>query len=72
MSITQQYLLDAYRAQHLGRPSPPAPGAHDWQAVRELCDHWQFRAVTAGRPERGRLRAALTRWLHGRRPHPGC
>ncbi|MFC3573863.1 hypothetical protein ACFOZ0_11380 [Streptomyces yaanensis] len=71
MSITEQYLLDAYRAQQLGRPSPPAPGAHDWQAVRELRDHWQFRAVTAGRPEHGRLRAALSRWLYDRRPYPG-
>ena len=36
MSITQQYLLDTYRAQQLGEPAPPAPGTHDWQVVREL------------------------------------
>ena len=74
MSITQQYLLDSYRARRLGEPSPklsapleqggppvPAPGANDWQVMRELCDHWRFRAVLAGRPARGRLRAFLSR-----------
>ncbi|MFF3910971.1 hypothetical protein ACFYZJ_34620 [Streptomyces sp. NPDC001848] len=65
MSITQEYLLDAYRARRLGEPSPPAPGAHDWQVVRELRDRREFRAVLAGRPARGRLRAALSRWFHG-------
>ncbi|WP_167364388.1 hypothetical protein [Streptomyces regalis] len=34
MSITQHHLLDAYRAQRLGEPAPPAPGIHDWQALR--------------------------------------
>ncbi|MFC9913702.1 hypothetical protein [Streptomyces sp. NPDC059862] len=67
MSITQQYLLDTYRAQQLGRPGPPAPGAHDWQVVREWRDHRQFRAVIAERPAHGRLRQALGRWLHLRR-----
>ncbi len=43
MSITQQYLLDTYRAQRLGTPAPPAPGSHDWQVVRELRDHRRFR-----------------------------
>ncbi|WP_406443392.1 hypothetical protein OHB14_30995 [Streptomyces sp. NBC_01613] len=63
MSITQQYLLDTYRARKLGEPAPPAPGAHDWQVVREWRDERQFRAVVAGRPAHGRIRPALGRWL---------
>lgn len=65
MSITQQYLLDTYRAQKAGVPAPPAPGAHDWQVVRELRDYRRFRAVLAGRPARGRVRRLL-----GHRPRP--
>ncbi|MFF3938211.1 hypothetical protein [Streptomyces phaeofaciens] len=69
MSITQQYVLDTYRARRNGEPLPPAPGAHDWQVVRELRDHRQFRAVLAGRPAHGRIRRALSRLLHPcRRP----
>lgn len=71
MSLTQQYLLDTYRAQQLGQPAPPAPGTHDWQVVRELRDYRRFRAVLAGRPARGRIRQALGRWLH-RQPGPSC
>ncbi|MGP4049206.1 hypothetical protein [Streptomyces sp. 2A115] len=71
MSITELYILDTYRARQHGDPTPPAPGAHDWQAVRELRDYRRFRAVVAGRPARGRVRAALARLLHGR-PRPGC
>ncbi len=69
MSITQQYLLDAYRAQSLGEPAPPAPGTHDRQVVREWRDERQFRAVLAGRSARGRqrIRHALGRWLYPRR-----
>jgi hypothetical protein len=63
MSITQQYLLDTYRARQRGESAPPAPGAHDWQVVRELGDHRQFRAVLAERPARGRVRRSLGRWL---------
>ncbi|WP_328425078.1 hypothetical protein [Streptomyces sp. NBC_00443] len=66
MSITQQYLLDTYRARRLGEPAPPAPGSHDWQVVREWRDHREFRAVLAGRPAHGRLRRALGRWLQSR------
>ncbi|KJK37026.1 hypothetical protein UK15_23580 [Streptomyces variegatus] len=66
MSITQQYLLDSYRARSLGEPAPPAPGTHDRQAVREWRDERRFRAVLAGRPARRRLRDALGRWR--RRP----
>ncbi|MGV9563286.1 hypothetical protein [Streptomyces sp. NPDC003480] len=72
MSITQQYILDTYRARRLGEPAPPAPGAHDWQLMRELRDYQALRAVVAGRPARGRLRTALSRWVHGRRPRPSC
>ncbi|MCX4558885.1 hypothetical protein OHU07_16810 [Streptomyces phaeochromogenes] len=67
MSITQQYLLDTYRARQHGDPTPPAPGTHDWQAMRELADHRRFRAALTGRPARGRgrgrIRAALARLL---------
>ncbi|KOU56590.1 hypothetical protein ADK57_41755 [Streptomyces sp. MMG1533] len=66
MTITQQYLLDTYRAQRLGTPAPPAPGAHDWQVVRELHDYGQFRAVIAERPAHKRIRQALGRWLRPR------
>jgi hypothetical protein len=65
MSITQQHLLDTYRARSLGEPAPPAPGTHGRQAVREWRDERRFRAVLAGRPARRRFRAALGRW---RRP----
>ncbi|MFI1210544.1 hypothetical protein ACH4UV_23405 [Streptomyces sp. NPDC020802] len=65
MSITQQYLLDTHRARQHGDPTPPAPGEHDWQAMRELRDHRRFRAALTGRPARGRTRAALAR-LFGR------
>ncbi|MET8246757.1 hypothetical protein ABZV31_21450 [Streptomyces sp. NPDC005202] len=71
MSIAQQYLLDTHRARQHGEPAPPAPGTHDGQAVRELRDYWQFRAVLAGRPARGRIRSALGRWLH-LRPRSTC
>lgn len=67
MSITEQYLLDTYRAWQLGEPAPPAPGANDWQVVRELRDHRQFGAVVAGRPAHGPLRQALGRLLRPRR-----
>ncbi|MEU2714645.1 hypothetical protein [Streptomyces sp. NPDC007205] len=66
MSITQQYLLDSYRARVLGEPEPPAPGRHDVDLVREIRDHRRFHAVIAGRPARGRVRYALRRWLRPR------
>ncbi|MGW1025160.1 hypothetical protein ACWD4J_15905 [Streptomyces sp. NPDC002577] len=70
MSLTQQYLLDTYRARQRGEPGPPALGSKDWQVVRELRDYRRFRAVVAERPARGRFRAALARRLHVRRPRP--
>jgi len=67
MSITQQYLLDTYRARQHGDPTPPALGTHDWQVMRELADHRRFRAALTGRPARGRargrIRVALARLL---------
>ncbi|MFD9390237.1 hypothetical protein ACFWBB_05715 [Streptomyces sp. NPDC060000] len=71
MSITQEYVLDAYRARQHGEPVVPAPGAHDWQVIRELGDYGQFRAVLAGRPAHGRLWRALVRRLRPR-PRPAC
>ncbi|MET8573033.1 hypothetical protein [Streptomyces sp. NPDC004783] len=62
MSVTQQYLLDTYRAGRLGEPAPPAPGTHDARVVREWRDRRRFRAVLAGRPAEGRVRSLLRRW----------
>lgn len=54
MSITQQYLLDTYRARLHGEPEPPAPGRHDLDLMRELRDYRRFRAVLASaRPAGG-------------------
>lgn len=78
MSVTQQYAIDLYRAAQRGDAAPPAPGLNDVAAFRELRDYRRFKAVVAGRPARGRIRAALTRRLpgrrfSGRRGHPaGC
>ncbi|MET9257973.1 hypothetical protein [Streptomyces sp. NPDC003717] len=66
MSVTQQYLLDTYRARQHGEPAPPAPGTHDWRLVREWRGRREFAAVLAGRPARGRLRSALRRRLSHR------
>ncbi|GHI05909.1 hypothetical protein AQI88_33090 [Streptomyces cellostaticus] len=66
MSITQQYLLDTYRARLHGEPEPPAPGRHDLDAMRELREYRRFRAVLAERPAHGRLRQVLERWLRPR------
>ncbi|MFF9091043.1 hypothetical protein ACF1BE_32710 [Streptomyces sp. NPDC014991] len=66
MSITQQYLLDSYRARLHGEPAPPAPGRGDLGLIRELSDHRRFRAAVAERPAHGRLRSALDRWLRPR------
>ncbi|MFD9906616.1 hypothetical protein [Streptomyces sp. NPDC059063] len=67
MSVTQQYLLDTYRAAQRGEPAPPAPGVHDWQAVREVRDYGRFAAVVRERPAHGRVRAALHRFVHALR-----
>ncbi|MET7360595.1 hypothetical protein ABZS76_19395 [Streptomyces sp. NPDC005562] len=72
MSVTQQYLLDAYRAAQHGAPTPPAPGQGDWQAVREVRDYGRFRAVVAERPAHGRFRAALARLVHAGRLSGGA
>ncbi|WP_372349952.1 hypothetical protein [Streptomyces sp. KL116D] len=73
MTVNQQYALDVYRAAQRGETPGPAPGLHDWAAVRELRDHRRFEAVLAGRPARGRIRAALARRFSGHRGHAaGC
>ncbi|MEU7650349.1 hypothetical protein [Streptomyces huasconensis] len=72
MSVTQQYLLDTYRAAQHSAPTPPAPGRDDWQAVREVREYGRFRAVVAERPARGRLRAALARFARGGRLSGGA
>ncbi|AIR99735.1 hypothetical protein [Streptomyces glaucescens] len=66
MNVTQQYLLDTYRAHHLGEAAPPQPGAHDWQVVREWRDRREFRAVLSGRLARGRARRLWSRRLRPR------
>lgn len=71
MSITQQHMIDAYRAAQHGGPTPPPPGAHTWTVVGELRDYGRFRAVIAGRPVHGRLRAALARRLFAHRSPAG-
>ncbi|MFJ7337766.1 hypothetical protein ACIQUU_31525 [Streptomyces sp. NPDC101116] len=62
MSVTQQYLLDTYRARSLGEPAPPAPGTHDRRVLRDRRDERRLRAVLAGRPARPWFRDALSRW----------
>ncbi|MFD4633652.1 hypothetical protein ACFVYR_25100 [Streptomyces sp. NPDC058284] len=72
MSVTQQFLLDSYRAAQHGAPMPPAPGRDDWQAVREVRDYGRFRAVVEERPAHGRFRAALARLARGGRLSGGA
>jgi hypothetical protein len=68
MSVTQQYLLDTYRARQHGEADPPAPGRNDWRVAREVREYRQFRAVLAGRPAKGRILGFLGRVLRrGRR-----
>ncbi|MEV0320703.1 hypothetical protein ACIBKX_24030 [Streptomyces sp. NPDC050658] len=62
MSITQQYLLDSYRAAQHDERTPPAPGQQDWQVIREVRDYGRFQAVVEERPAHGRIRAALARF----------
>ncbi|MFI7387418.1 hypothetical protein [Streptomyces sp. NPDC049813] len=67
MTVNQQYALDVYRAAQRGESPGPAPGTYDWAALRELRDNRRFEAVVAGRPARGRTRAAFARGLHALR-----
>lgn len=61
MSVTQQYLLDTYRARRLGVPDPPAPGEGEWQLVREWRDRRQSdAALAAAAPRRPRRPRRLT------------
>ncbi|MFF3954380.1 hypothetical protein ACFYY1_14350 [Streptomyces sp. NPDC001890] len=59
MDAIQQHMIDSYRAAQRGEVPPPLPGRHDWGVVREARDRRRFEAVIAGRPARGRRRAAL-------------
>ncbi|MFD8912905.1 hypothetical protein [Streptomyces sp. NPDC059575] len=66
MNLTQQHLFDTYRARSHAAPEPPAPGSGYLALLRGARDRRRFRAVLAGRPARGRLRAASAGWW-GRR-----
>ncbi|MGW0963728.1 hypothetical protein ACWD4K_33030 [Streptomyces gelaticus] len=59
MDAIQQHMIDSYRAAQRGELPPPLPGRHDWAVVRGARDRRRFDAVIAGRPARGRWRAAL-------------
>ncbi|MFF1646743.1 hypothetical protein [Streptomyces sp. NPDC058240] len=59
MDAIQQHMIDSYRAAQRGELPPPLPGRYDWEVVREARDRRRFDAVIAGRPARGRRRAAL-------------
>ncbi|MZD09903.1 hypothetical protein GTW43_33200 [Streptomyces sp. SID5785] len=72
MTLNEQYVLDAYRAAQHGAPAPPVPGTHDVAVYRELREYRRFRAVVAGRPARGRIRAALRRLAPHRGQAAGC
>ncbi|MCK7627971.1 hypothetical protein MUU72_33620, partial [Streptomyces sp. RS10V-4] len=66
MDITQQHLLDTYRAARRGEAAPPAPADATVRAVREIRQWRRFRAVVTGPAERwwgreGRLARAATR-----------
>lgn len=61
-----QYMLDNYRASRRGDQSPPQPGLHDGQVVREIRDRHLLRRLLLSRPVHGRLHGALTRRLPGR------
>ncbi|MEU6405603.1 hypothetical protein [Streptomyces sp. NPDC046985] len=74
MSITEQYFLDMLRARQRGEPSPPLPGRHDLQVLRELRAsreprgrrfRFRFRTARAARPARGRLGRLLGERLRG-------
>ncbi|TXS65379.1 hypothetical protein [Streptomyces sp. sk2.1] len=72
MDAIQQHMFDSYRAARLGEAPPPEPGRHDWAVVRGIRDHRRFEAVIAGRPARGRLRAALRAVLRTRAARDGA
>ncbi|MFF3785612.1 hypothetical protein [Streptomyces sp. NPDC001933] len=72
MDAIQQHMIDSYRAAQQGEVPPPLPGRHDWGVVREARDRRRFEAVIAGRPARGRRRAALRALLARSRGTGGC
>ncbi|MEU5028993.1 hypothetical protein [Streptomyces milbemycinicus] len=59
MSLTEQYVLDLYRAAQRGEPAPPAPRPGDWRTIRELSRYRDFRAVVEERPARGAARRTV-------------
>ncbi|MFH8981859.1 hypothetical protein [Streptomyces varsoviensis] len=70
MDAFQQHMLDAYRAARRGEAAPPAPGAGDLRAMREVRQWREFMAVVDERAAARRARrAALTRFL---RPRAGA
>ncbi|MEV4440014.1 hypothetical protein AB0K09_13470 [Streptomyces sp. NPDC049577] len=69
MNVTQQHMLDAYRATLHDSPAPPAPGTREWQAVREFRTWRDFRAVVDERVAARRARwAALLSFLRPAAP----
>ncbi|MFB7212092.1 hypothetical protein [Streptomyces sp. NPDC056255] len=72
MDAIQQHMIDSYRAAQRGEVPPPLPGRHDWGVVREARDRRRFEAVIAGRPARGRRRAALRALFARGRGSGGC
>ncbi|MEU2131607.1 hypothetical protein [Streptomyces sp. NPDC018352] len=72
MDAIQQHMIDSYRAAQRGEVPPPLPGRHDWAVVREARDRRRFEAVIAGRPARGRRRAALRALFARSRGTGGC
>ncbi|ADI09060.1 hypothetical protein SBI_05940 [Streptomyces bingchenggensis BCW-1] len=59
MSLTEQYVLDLYRAAQRGEPAPPAPRPGDWRTIRELSRYRDFCAVVEERPARGAARRTV-------------
>ncbi|MGW1410016.1 hypothetical protein [Streptomyces sp. NPDC002403] len=72
MDALQQHMIDSWRAAQRGELPPPLPGRHDWAVVREARDRARFDAVIAGRPARGRWRAALRSLIARSRGTGGC
>ncbi|MEW1656993.1 hypothetical protein [Streptomyces sp. NPDC093707] len=52
MDLTQQYLLDSYRAAQRGEAAPPAPGAATVRTAREIRQWRRFQAVVTDPAER--------------------
>ncbi|MEV6397313.1 hypothetical protein AB0M39_21490 [Streptomyces sp. NPDC051907] len=70
MNAMHQYMLDSYRSsQQHGDRTPPQPGLHDWQVVREVCDYRRLPSVLPSRSAQGRswrIRSSHSRSSSGR------